>query len=165
MISPYTHVTSNNVLPGQNVDRVTKEDDALFRRGLQPPTHFDLITRPFARNPLWPLNTFVARRPPTRRFAPPRVERDKRWFRLLKWWFAVYLSRSPQPGRRHGRLLKMPAHPVHESIREGRERRSSGRKRSTTYSAGVDKDLQIERNNYNRRTANIYPLGQLDLSR
>lgn len=162
MISPYTHVTSNNVLPGQNA---SQRRTTHYSAEASSHQHFDLITRPFARNPLWPLNTFVARRPPTRRFAPPRVERDKRWFRLLKWWFAVYLSRSPQPGRRHGRLLKMPAHPVHESIREGRERRSSGRKRSTTYSAGVDKDLQIERNNYNRRTANIYPLGQLDLSR
>lgn len=43
-----------------------------------------------------------------------------------------------------------------------RERESKGSK-YTTYPV-ADKDLQIERNNYNRRSANIYSRGQPDLS-
>lgn len=48
-------------------------------------------------------------------------------------------------------------------VEEGKERISLGREHATYPAA--DKDLQIERNSYNRRSANIYSRGQPDLSR
>lgn len=74
MISPYTHVTSSNVLPAtQRVGRVTKEDAPSLKRGQD----FDLITWRFARNPLFLL--IRSRGATTNEI---RVERT--WFRVLK---------------------------------------------------------------------------------